>query len=156
MEKWGATLLGIGILSYVAPLFGIQFQLVNLLGDTPGARIGMIVVGGVLLFLGRISGLGNSGSTEVANSDVPQLVPPTPRRRPASGVSASTAGSHFCPTCASPNGVDLSVLRCNSRGLVNLLPASVAASWLFQFWILGVSSFDSARLVAASAISHQA
>lgn len=104
MEKWGATLLGIGILSYVAPLFGIQFQLVNLLGDTPGARIGMIVVGGVLLFLGRISGLGNSGSTEVANSDVPQLVPPTPRRRPASGVSASTAGSHFCPTCASPVG----------------------------------------------------
>ena len=59
------------------------------------------------------------------------------------------------PAVLTCNGVDLSILWCDFRVLFLFLSASVAGSCLFHFWVLGVSPFDGARLVATGAISHK-
>ena len=50
MTRIAVTLLVLGIGSFILPFFGLQFRLLNLLGDAqPIVSIGLALVGGVLL-----------------------------------------------------------------------------------------------------------
>jgi len=58
MLRWGTVLLFVGAVSFVLPLIGMQFQLLNLFGEEnqmPAAII-MIVLGGILVLVGRSGG----------------------------------------------------------------------------------------------------
>ena len=50
MRRWGTTFLVLGIGSFVLPLMGLQFALLNLFGEArPYAAGAMIVAGAVML-----------------------------------------------------------------------------------------------------------
>lgn len=50
MRGWGVTMLVLGIGSFILPMMGYQFVLMDLFGDyTPIAGIGLAVVGGILV-----------------------------------------------------------------------------------------------------------
>jgi hypothetical protein len=50
MKSWGVWLLILGIGSFILPVFGLQFALLNIFGESQVlAAIGMIIVGVVLL-----------------------------------------------------------------------------------------------------------
>jgi hypothetical protein len=52
MRGWGITLLILGIGSFILPLMGLQFRLLNLFGEaTPFLGAGLAVAGAVLLVL---------------------------------------------------------------------------------------------------------
>jgi hypothetical protein len=52
MKQWGATLIFIGLGSFVLPMIGLQFRLLNLFGGSPAAGMFVAAVGGVLLAVG--------------------------------------------------------------------------------------------------------
>ncbi len=51
MRGWGILLIILGIGSYVLPMMGMQFMLVQIFGDSPVVGASFIVAGGVLLLL---------------------------------------------------------------------------------------------------------
>ena len=67
-------------------------------------------------------------------------------------VVVTSSREHVESPC---NGVDLSTLWCSLRFFLVFLSTSVAGSWLFQFRVLGLSSLDCTRFVAAGAIPHK-
>ena len=53
MGGTGKTLIGIGIFSFILPLFGYQFIIVSIFGDSwPLASLGLIVLGGFMVAQG--------------------------------------------------------------------------------------------------------
>ena len=57
VRGWGITLLILGIGSFILPLLGLQFRLLNLFGDaTPVLGAGLAVLGAVLVGLSFRSG----------------------------------------------------------------------------------------------------
>ena len=52
MKQWGVTLIFIGLGSFVLPMIGLQFRLLNLFGGSPAAGMFVAAVGGVLLAVG--------------------------------------------------------------------------------------------------------
>ena len=52
MKQWKVTLIFIGRASYILPMAGLQFRLLNLPGSNPAAGIFVAAVGGVLFILG--------------------------------------------------------------------------------------------------------
>jgi hypothetical protein len=83
LMRWGAVLLFVGAGSFVLPLIGMQFQLLNLFGEEnqqPAAVI-MMIVGGIMLFIGRSGGNVAAGQTQA---------PATP-----AAASAQPKQSHF-------------------------------------------------------------
>ncbi len=60
MRGWGITLLILGIGSFVLPMVGMQFQLLQLFGESQSiAGIAMALIGGVLVVL-SLRGNGDS------------------------------------------------------------------------------------------------
>lgn len=54
MKKFGATLVLLGIGSFILPVFGLQFKILNLFGSMQWLiSIAAIVVGILMLFLGK-------------------------------------------------------------------------------------------------------
>lgn len=55
---WGTVLLFVGAVSFVLPLIGMQFRLLSLFGEEneTAAAIIMIVLGGILILVGRAAG----------------------------------------------------------------------------------------------------
>ena len=77
-------------------------------------------------------------------------------KQPAKGYCGLRCANGVSGSCRLiPNGVNLGILWCNFWGLFRFLPASMAGSGLFEFRVFCVSTFDSARLVAAGAIAHK-
>ncbi len=53
MRGWGVMLVIIGLGSFVLPMVGIQFRLISIFGEYQlFAAIGMVVIGGVMIFFG--------------------------------------------------------------------------------------------------------
>ncbi|MCQ1536398.1 tetratricopeptide repeat protein [Methanosarcina sp. KYL-1] len=51
MGSLGKTLVGVGIFSFVLPLFGFQFVIVDIFGEAwPLASVGFILLGGFMMF----------------------------------------------------------------------------------------------------------
>lgn len=111
MSKLGATLLTMGILAFVLPLMGMQFQLLNLFGDSMGVRLGLIGVGVLLLLLGRSEEepetAASPGQPPMPAPQTPAspqfvergpVVPARPRACPTCGNALAPA-DHFCGKC---------------------------------------------------------
>lgn len=54
MKSLGAFLMTMGLLGFVLPFIGIQFRLINLIGDRPEIKIGMIILGAVCFIIGIV------------------------------------------------------------------------------------------------------
>lgn len=70
MGSLGKTLVGAGIFSFVLPLFGFQFVIVDIFGEAwPFASLGLILLGGFMMFQS------SARKKEAINN----LVAPTPK-----------------------------------------------------------------------------
>jgi hypothetical protein len=103
MIQWGVILLFLGIGSFILPLIGMQFRLLNIFGDDPAASaIVFIIAGAILVAIGKAR---QRGPRAVAPSQAaPQApaVPQTPSPGPAVPAipqPLSAAGSRFCANC---------------------------------------------------------
>lgn len=106
MKSIGAFLMTLGTLGFVLPLIGVQFRLINLLGDTPTIKIIMIGVGAALFVVGLIV----DGTRRTA-----QPAGFAPQPPPLPGV-APVYGGQFMPPPVGP-AVDQFMMncpRCNS------------------------------------------
>jgi hypothetical protein len=45
MKQWGVTLIFIGLGSFVLPMIGLQFRLLNSIADQPAPRMSITTVG---------------------------------------------------------------------------------------------------------------
>lgn len=132
LKRWGVTLLVLGVGSFILPLLGMQFRILNVFGDAqPIVGIGMAVLGGALLLIGLVTG----NSAPALNTTRPNLpvnrVPPPPRvaapiaARPRNEPSRCTRcgdllqpGNSFCAECGHRITV---VARTFSPPVVNMI-----------------------------------
>ncbi len=113
MKQWGVTLIFIGLGSFVLPMIGLQFRLLNLLGGKPAAGIFIAAVGGVLLALSfmkdRASVAQSPDSTKerrglvdrAVSQSQSQPIKVTGMRCAACGAE-NTQGDQFCGGCGAP------------------------------------------------------
>jgi len=113
MKEWGVTLIFIGLGSFVLPMIGLQFRLLNLLGGSPAAAMFVAAVGGVLLALGFMKERGQFPSlAKPADSGRPKLATTErgtsqPQSRPIKEVGIrcmacggeNAQGDQFCGSC---------------------------------------------------------
>jgi hypothetical protein len=112
MKQWGATLIFIGLGSFVLPMIGLQFRLLNLFGGSPAAGMFVAAVGGVLLAVGfmkeraQISPVAkprDSGGQRQVTMDravsPPQSQPIVAGIRCAACGAENTQGDQFCGSC---------------------------------------------------------
>lgn len=64
MLRWGVVLMFVGAVSFVLPFIDMQFQLLNLFGEEnqKPAAIAMLVLGGILVLIGRSGGFSGAAS----------------------------------------------------------------------------------------------
>jgi len=113
MKQWGVTLIFIGLGSFVLPMIGLQFRLLNLFGGSPAAGMFVAAVGGVLLAVGfmkertQISPVAkprNSGGQRQVTTDRAVSQPQSQPIKDAGircaicGVE-NTQGDQFCGSC---------------------------------------------------------
>ena len=54
MRKFGSTMLILGVGSFILPMIGLQFKILNLFGDkVPFISIGLIIFGLILILIGK-------------------------------------------------------------------------------------------------------
>ena len=103
MKTWGATLIVVGLGSFILPMIGLQFRLLNLFGGSPVAGLIVAGAGGFLFFLGSKKEQA-SDSSPAGQPDRPAVSNPSPssaaRRCPNPQCSrAVAAGKNFCTAC---------------------------------------------------------
>jgi len=98
MKKWGLYLLLFGILSFILPIFGFQFQIFNIFGEGQAAiALLLIGIGIVLFFIGKFKERGVTKEKEVS------LPPQQPVE--VQGLSCPVCGEEittedqFCGSC---------------------------------------------------------
>ena len=119
MRTWGATLLFIGILSFVLPIIGFQFNLISIFGEENQTTVALVacVVGAGLMMANsvkeRLTSRGETSEPAPA-SQIPQTptstasVPPPPRAVGERVVyctacgTAANPGNRFCRSCGKP------------------------------------------------------
>jgi hypothetical protein len=53
MFRWGLLILLLGLAALFLPMFGVQLRILSMFGsNAQAAGIGVVVIGGVLIFLG--------------------------------------------------------------------------------------------------------
>jgi hypothetical protein len=112
MKEWGVTLIFIGLGSFLLPMIGLQFRLLNLFGGSPAAGMFVAAAGGVLLGVGFMkdraqispvakptdSGRQGQVTTDRAVSQ-PQSQPIMAGIRCAACGAENTQGDQFCGSC---------------------------------------------------------
>ena len=113
LKQWGATLMFIGGVSFILPMIGFQFRLLNLFGGGPGGGIFIAIVGGVLFAIGSMKEKAQSspGPKPATSGQRPPVTPPSqpvpqPKTQPkkntirCSGCGAENdEGRRFCHSC---------------------------------------------------------
>jgi uncharacterized OB-fold protein len=112
MKEWGVTLIFIGLGSFVLPMIGLQFRLLNLFGGSPAAGMFVAAVGGVLLAIGLIKERSVSVAVGKPQTDPkerqaspqpsvsePQNQPTTTGLRCSACGTANAQGDQFCGSC---------------------------------------------------------
>ena len=111
MIRWGATLLVIGIGSFIVPFFGQEFPLVNLFGGGPAAGVFLAVVGGILLAIGSAMERRSSAPTGTQPSQTTATAhqaptpptayqsPPPPSSHPPVVSPPATSAHQWCIRC---------------------------------------------------------
>jgi len=98
MKKWGSTLLVIGLLSFVLPIFGIQFRIINIFGDAqPIVSLFAAGLGLILILLGSFKKA--KPSAEEKSSTFSSLTVREPGLRCASCSEQIAAEDQFCGSC---------------------------------------------------------
>ena len=84
MIRLGITLLVMGVLSFILPMMNVQFRLIQLLGDGPEARIGIIAAGFAFLIIGRVSAMRKQAKAAIPAGMPPQypMQPPPMMQQP--------------------------------------------------------------------------
>jgi len=110
MKRLGAFLVFIGVGSFILPLFGMQFRLIDLFGEGARMAAGGIAAGLGLLLL--LIGVATHKSAARAPAAVPPRLPPTSGPPPLPPIQPPTActscgaptSAHqsFCGTCGAP------------------------------------------------------
>lgn len=111
-HQWGAALVAYGIVALVLPsLTGMQLRIFNLFGEhSTQAAIASVIVGAVLLIVGRSGGAGHEASAmSAAATNTPPPVPVERHAVNASGTNTCTKcgavvsqGDAFCMQCGTP------------------------------------------------------
>lgn len=163
MQKIGLFLIVLGVGSFVLPLMGIQFRLIQAFGETPAVGAAFVGVGSLLYFIGWIVGRGSTAATPPGAAHAPALPRASGRPIPIDPAVASTphpggqpmpqpppiAEDRFgqrCPRCGSPESIYARF--CGSCGQtlagaapmspVPTRPKSSAAMWLMIIAVIAL------------------
>jgi hypothetical protein len=112
MKEWGITLIFIGLGSFVLPMIGLQFRLLNLFGGSPAAGVLVAAIGGILFAVGFMKeraqiSPGAKRTDSGSQSQAPNRAVSEPRNRSitdtgtrCSACGAENAqGDQFCGSC---------------------------------------------------------
>jgi hypothetical protein len=135
LGQWGATLVVLGIGSFVLPMVGMQFRIFDILAPAqPGAGIGCAVVGAILLLVSfrKKATVQQPSAQQSAVASTPrQISRPaavTPRIKEATPMtSPGNSAPSFCGSCGA--ALQPGEQFCGSCGAANTPePAAVAAT----------------------------
>jgi hypothetical protein len=134
LAQWGATLVVLGIGSFVLPMVGMQFRIFDLLAPAqPGAGIGCAVVGAILLLvsLRKKAPVQQSSAQQSVATKPQQVARPAviaPRVKEATPMTNSgSSAPGFCGSCGA--ALQAGEQFCGSCGAANTPePAAVAAA----------------------------
>ncbi len=100
MKRWGLLLVVIGVGSFILPMFGMQFRLVNLAGGDPSASGVLFIIAGAVLYLIGQALESRVRPTPRASAGVPPAqAAATGRPVLAQSPPAATTGPNFCGSC---------------------------------------------------------
>jgi hypothetical protein len=104
MIRWGVILLFLGIGSFILPLIGMQFRLINIFGDDPAtSAIVFIIAGAVLVAIGKARERGPRAAAPSPAAPQAPAVPQNPPPRPTVPANpqplSAAGGSRFCGNC---------------------------------------------------------
>lgn len=97
LKRWGAFLIVLGLGSLVLPMLGLQFRLIQLLGDRPGVGWTVAGVGLLLALLGAATGGSRRGAAPAPMQPGQPGPPPPMRAVPA--FFDQMFGRSQCPQC---------------------------------------------------------